>query len=104
MKRKNKKESEKQTQDGIQILKIFNLKEIDQIQQLVKELHKIRKIEPPEVRHFWQKKKAIKEQIDMVNQQQFYYVGDFIISMGWLSDRKKIKTLWQYLQFEFRPK
>ena len=102
MKLKNKNVLKKQILEEQQILiKTFSPKEIAKINQLISDLHKIRKVEPPSVRYFWQKKKAIKEQIEMIAEQEFYFVFDFVIENGWSSDRDKITALWKYLELEF---
>jgi hypothetical protein len=100
MKKRNKRKSEKQTLKEQQtLLKNFNPNETDGIKQLVKELHKIRKVDANREGFL-----TVEEQIEHITEQQFYYVGDFIIEMGWMSDRGKVETLWKYLQLEFSPK
>ena len=101
MKKRSRKKSEKQTQEELlNLQKTFRLEEVEQIKQLVRELHKIRKVEKPTFRHFWHRRKALKEQIDMILEQQFYYIGDFIIVQGWHTDKVKVEALWKYLKFE----
>lgn len=91
MKKKSGKELEKPTQDEKQkYLKNFSLEEREKINQLVKELKKIRQIDNT--------KENIQEQVDEVASQQFFYVGDFIISEKWETDRDKVSNLLMYLQ------
>lgn len=81
------------------LLKNFNSHETDGIKQLIKELHKIRKVDVSREDFL-----TVEKQIEYITEQQFYYVGDFIIEMGWMLDRGKVETFWKYLQLEFSPK
>ncbi|MFA5031202.1 MAG: hypothetical protein WC495_06480 [Patescibacteria group bacterium] len=78
---------EKQT-----LLKIFEPEEQQKIRQLVEELRRVRKID---------KDGDVSSQLEQISEEQFYYVGDFLIENNWTSDRAKIEALWKYLQFEF---
>jgi len=83
---------------------MFNPQEIEQIKQLVSDLHRIRKIEKNTVIpswKFWQRRKEINRQIEMVAEQQYFFLGDFIIEMGIRDDKDKLKALWKYLQSQF---
>jgi len=94
MKRKSPKKLERPTQEGKgKYLETFSPEEQEKIHQLVKELNKIRQVDKD--------KENIQEQIDMVSAQQFFYVGDFLISEGWEKDRDKVSNLLTYLQLEF---
>ena len=81
------------------LIEVFSLKEIGQINQLVADLHKMRKIDKTAIaKGFFKKRKSIKEQLDLIAEQTYYYICDFIIASGWQADRNKIETLWKFLK------
>ena len=109
MKKKNGEKLEEPTiNNELSPLEIFKLDELEKIQQLIRDLRKIRKIEIPKKVPFWKRrglfsrwKNTIIQLDDLVLQQQFFYTCDFILEMGWKEDRPKIEALWKILQNEF---
>lgn len=91
-------------QDILPLLKeTFSLDELERIKQLTTDLHKMRKLDKSAIdKSFWKKKKSIQQQVEIIAEQEFYYIGDFIMSEGWANDRAKLETLWKYLQMELK--
>jgi hypothetical protein len=95
MKKNELKKLKKQTPVEQQKLKeIFTPEEIVKINQLVNDLKKIRQIDRSDPN--------IDIQIEKIIEQQYYFVGDFLIAEGWITDKSKIEALWKYLELEFK--
>lgn len=91
MRRIFKKRSERQTLDETQeTTKIFSPEELADIRMLLTDLRKIRQVSKTDA--------DVETQIDLVLEQQFFYVGDFIVSKNWENDRLKIEALFRYLK------
>lgn len=89
--KKRKRESEKQTPDeNLNLLEIFSLPEIEKIYQLVLDLRKLRKID--------KNMENFKEEMERVLESEFFYIGDFLIEMGWHKNKAKVEALWAYLR------
>ena len=71
----------------------FSKEEIVEIQQLLKELKKIRQVE---------KTKDIENQITSIAEQQHFYLADFIVDRNYHKDRAKVVAIWQFLQEELK--
>ena len=77
-------------QDEDQLTEIFQTEEIEKIDILVRDLQRMRKIN--------KEMGNIEHQIDVILEQSFFYIGDFIIENKFNTDPNKISTLWQYLK------
>jgi hypothetical protein len=75
---------------------IFSKEELFEIQQLIVDLRKIRKVD--------KKAENLKEQIEKATDQQYFYVGDFIMNKGYHKNREKVDALWQLMRKEFGGK
>jgi hypothetical protein len=92
MKKKSKRKLGKPTQEDLtQLTENFSEEEFEKIQVLLVELRKIRTID---------KSGNIEKQLKLIAEQEFFYVGDAILSFGWQNNKEKISALWKYLQQE----
>lgn len=95
MKRRDKKKLRNLIPDE-NLTKNFEPDEIEKINQLVSDIHKIRKLSVNREGFV-----DIEEQINMILEQQFYFIGDFIITSGWQNNKNKIEALYNYLKVIF---
>ena len=61
------------------------------LNRLIKELKIVRKIDP---------NIPVDKQMDQINEDTFFFIGDFLIKENFHKDRKKVNEIWEYLRLK----
>ena len=61
------------------------------LNNLIKELKIVRKIDP---------NIPVDKQMDQINEDTFFFIGDFLIKNKFHKDRKKVNEIWEYLRLK----